>query len=126
MTWDELVELAEGLGVRVIETDRLRGRAGLWESVRRIVWISCRPSAARRRAALAHELGHVICGHEGAQDEVGEAKADQVAAGLLISEREYVIAERLYDGSTLGIAQELDVPTWVVEVYRDVLARRKM
>ncbi|MGV9182803.1 ImmA/IrrE family metallo-endopeptidase [Arcanobacterium canis] len=73
------------------------------------------------RATLAHELGHAFYGHDGPQHEDGERLADSFAARILVSPSEYVIAEQLHDGNRHNIAADLDVPVWIIDVYRATL-----
>jgi Zn-dependent peptidase ImmA (M78 family) len=91
-----LVALIEGTGIPVLLLDSFhekhsaashRGRWFEW-----LIALNARHPASRRRFTLAHDLGHIILGHDGgvALDDVDakrlESEADAFAAALLLPE----------------------------------------
>lgn len=80
--------------------------------------------ATPRRAVsvLAHEFAHFLLGHDGPQGLAEEARADMVAAGMLIDPAEYARLERLYDGDTCQIAFDLGVTVSLVRAFQGSLA----
>lgn len=76
-------QLAEALGVPVLYTRRLSGSLGVTDGKR--VWLRRGLTRAVERSTLAHELAHVLLGHTSCQDGRGEARADRLAARLLVS-----------------------------------------
>lgn len=75
-----------------------------------------------RRCTLAHELGHVVLGHDPAATgwwKVRQEKAaDRWAAETLIDPAEYQAAEQAHGPHPGGIAAELGVTVHLVEVFR--------
>ncbi|MEW6894499.1 ImmA/IrrE family metallo-endopeptidase [Trueperella pyogenes] len=95
--------------------------AGLYIHSRRLIVVDSRLPEALQRATLAHEYVHALRGHDGPQSASVERCVDRQAARLLISPAEYALAERLHEGNPVGIAEDLGVPVWVVEAYRQAL-----
>lgn len=86
-----------------------------------LIVIDSRLPETSQRATLAHEYVHALRGHDGPQSASMEQCVDRQAARLLISPAEYALAERLHEGNPVGIAEDLGVPVWVVEAYRQAL-----
>lgn len=76
-------QLAEALGVPVLYTRRLTGSLGVTDGKR--IWLRRGMTSAVERSTLAHELAHILLGHTSCQDGRGEARADRLAARLLVS-----------------------------------------
>lgn len=123
LTMTELCALAEDSGFNVEYRRDLLAPA-LWEAETNTIWINLNVSGSKEVVAFAHELGHAILGHDGPQDEWGEAYADEVASLLLVSENEYAEAERLYGPHPAAIAEALELPLWVVEARQAVFTKK--
>lgn len=87
-----------------------------------LIVIDSRLPTASQRATLAHEYVHALRGHDGCQSASVERCVDRQAARLLISPAEYALAERLHEGNAVGVADELHLPTWTVDAYRQWLS----
>lgn len=121
MTLDQLINLAESHGITISWT-HLHTRAAYHHKTRTIYLdhtLTTRPRHAT--AILAHEYIHALMGHTGPQDPHTEHLVDLRAAQLLISPAEYALAERLHDANPHAIADELNLPLWVVVAYRERL-----
>lgn len=114
---ERFIDMATQQGFNV-EFRPLNGHSGLLMPGRRIL-IDPRTSALTQRVALAHELGHIHhrhdqrARHDRARDEL---QADSYAAELLINEREYAVAEVMFD-SQAAIAIELGVPIELLTLW---------
>lgn len=114
----ELIARVEDAGITLRWTRFSRINAG-WDADRRTIWLDDRLEATPRRAVsiLAHEFGHALLGHAGPQGPAGEARADMVAAGLLINVEAYADLERAgYDHAT--IAADLGVTEYLLAAFR--------
>ncbi len=114
----DLVQLAASHGYTV-EYRELKKHSGLLLPNGRIV-INHKRSPLTQRAALAHELGHAHYGHDWRAPHVRERDehyANVYAADLLIDERDYAVAEAMYD-SQAAIAMELEVPLDLLLVWQ--------
>ncbi|MCI7305459.1 MAG: ImmA/IrrE family metallo-endopeptidase [Trueperella sp.] len=120
MTVDELVAACAGIGVHVVFLPV--GVAGGYVHDIGLIVIDSSLPALEQRAVLAHEYVHALHGHEGVQDKAVEARVDRQAAELLVSPAEYILAERLYGCDVAAIAEELELPVWVVAAYQTWLA----
>jgi len=120
----ELIARVEDAGITVSWTKLQRCNAG-WDAGARTIWMKDGLYATPRRAKsiLAHEWGHAILGHDGPQPDHEEARADMVAAGILIDPAAYARAERLHGTDAVAIALELDVSTRLALAYQGNLAR---
>lgn len=125
MTTDEIITLAESLGVSVVEHDE--GPKGFyWHAGRRI---SLRRGLAgpSLRCTLAHELGHAVAGDEASGVDWADARreraADQFAAELLITREAYAEAEEIVGPHPGALARELGVTIHMVDVWRSLYAR---
>lgn len=99
------------------------GRRGEWHAKTRQIIIKAGMSTVQTVCALQHELIHAQWGHEGAQPASIEARVDEEVACRLISPAEYALAERLYGGSRLLLARELDVTPAIIDAYQRVLTK---
>lgn len=124
MTENDLLTELEREGM-VVETTPLPGTCrGLYVAHKHLVVIRPGLTYAQRRSTLAHELVHVLRNDDGHQSKKVEQKVNRDAADLLISAPEYELAEKIHGSNIAGIAQELDVATFIVEAYRETLFRR--
>ena len=116
-TLDELLTFAARERVSVVRS-RLDSRRGAWSREARTIWIDSRLSDAHAAPVLAHELIHACRGDECAQDEATERLIDERVAQEFIAPEQFAAAERLHVGDSWAIAEELDLPAWVVDAYR--------
>ena len=117
LTYDRLCSEAAGLGVTVHRT-RLRGAHGHWDHRTRTIWIDCTYSEAWCAPTLAHELEHVRRGDSGPQRLGVERLIDEHVARRFIDPGRYARAESLVGPDPDLIADELDLPPWVVEAWQ--------
>ena len=119
--------LAEALGVTL--TEHAGGEKGRYYGGRHI---SLRRGLGpvNRRCALAHELGHLIAGHDPAAAgwirARQERQADEFAARLLISPIEYALAEQLHGPSLSAIAHELGVTVHLATTWQSLYERQSV
>lgn len=112
-------------GVAVLETrDGMTGDMVGWYSLQdRAVGIHPDLMQRQRLAVLLHEWHHHVRGDDGHQSPAVEARIDEDVAQSLVDPVDYAFCETQWGWSTGGIAAELEVPRWVIEAYRRVLAR---
>lgn len=119
---DDLLQLADEVGVRVMWRD-LGRRRGEYRHGPRLITINPRMSGVLQRSTLAHELGHAHHGDTWSDDprvlDERERRANAFAARLLIDPVEYALAERLVGEHAGAIARELNVARYVVDAWRD-------
>ena len=124
MELTELIARVEDAGITVAWVPLSTCNAG-WDAPRRTIWMRNNLYSTPRRAVsiLAHEWAHALLGHEGPQSASEEARADTVAAGMLICPGAYRRAELAYEGDPHLIALELGVSERLVRTYQASLAR---
>lgn len=124
MELHELIARVEDAGITVSWVKLQRCNAG-WDASTRTIWMRTDLYATPRRAlsVLAHEFAHYLLRHDGPQSPGEEARADVVAAGVLIDPADYAHAERVYDGDPYLIAQDLGVTVSLVRAFQGSLAR---
>lgn len=116
----ELIAALEDAGIHVVFLPW--PLPGAYWHAQRLIIVDARLSPTWQRSTLAHEGVHAWYGHDGPCELAREAWVDEHAAGLLVSEAEYRLAERIHGNDVHGIADELDVTDWIVEAYRRRLA----
>lgn len=114
-------QLAEALGVPVLYTRRLTGSLGVTDGKK--VWLRRGLTQPVERSTLAHELAHVLLGHTSCQDGRGEAKADRLAARLLVSLGE-VERQLRRCGSIEDLADSLGVDVRMARTAVEILCHR--
>lgn len=119
---DALLDVAARERVTVVRS-RLDARRGAWSAARRTIWIDSRLSDAHAAPVLAHELIHARRGDDCAQDDAAEQLIDERVAQAFIEPKQFAAAERIHGEDSWAIAEELDLPAWVIEAYRRLLAR---
>ena len=123
-TREKLDKLTARMGLTVIEQDLTGlGVWGLHSRRERLIIINDKLSTRLKTAALAHELAHAICEHDGHQSPAVEQQVNEMAARMLITREAYKRAEALYGSDVHAIANELDVALIMVESYRRGLER---
>lgn len=122
-----LNDLTARMGLTVIEQDLAGlGVWGLYSRRERLIIINERLTARLKTAALAHELAHALCEHDGHQTPAIEQQVNEMAARMLISRDAYKRAEALYGNDVHAIANELDVALIMVESFRKTLERENV
>lgn len=116
-----LVDRLASEGVSIAEGDIKSW--GFYSRPDRLIVLRRGLTGPQRLAALTHEAIHHWAGHDGHQSAAVEAWVNRQVAQRLVATPAYIAAERLHPGSVAGIAHELDLPVWVVEAYRSMLAR---
>lgn len=117
----KLLQIAEGIGVRVEDDTghRLRGgHLGGWFPRERLILLRTGLGPRNRLHTLAHELGHAVYDHPAGHHPRYEQRADLYAADLLIDPAEYAELEIIYDGHAGAIAAELGVTVHLLHVWR--------
>lgn len=95
--------------------------SGAYYLPERLIVIDSRLSEREQLAVLAHEYVHACFWHDGHQSPEIEAAVNRRAAQLLVSPIEYVLAEKVYGGNVFLIAEELNLPTWIIQAYQETL-----
>lgn len=121
MTLNDLIAQIEQTGINVVFLPF--PLPGIYYHRERLVVIDSRARACEQRATLTHELVHVLRKDNGPQPPHIEALVDRTAARLLISPVEYALAERLVGCEAGALAEELDVPVWVIHAWQTSYAR---
>lgn len=114
-------QLAEALEIPVMYTHRLTGSLGVTDGKR--IWLRRGLTRAVERSTLAHELAHILLGHTSCQDGRGEARADRLAARLLVSLGEVERQLRRCD-SMEALADSLGVDVHMARTAVEILCHR--
>ena len=115
-TLDDMLGHAASLGITVCRA-KLEGALGLWDAKTRHIWIDSRLTDSAATPVLAHELLHVQRGDNGHQNPDVEQAIDAHVAFLMVDPKAYAQAESLYETDTHAIAEELNLPEWVISAY---------
>lgn len=121
----ELITLAEDLGLKVIW--REGAKRGGFHSGSRTIRLSPGGSMRTTRSVLAHEIGHAV--YQDTYTPYGpararqEARANEWAAGHLITPEAYAAAEEHRGFHAASLAFELGVTVELVEAYQRLLQR---
>lgn len=125
ITADALHALLEREGVSVSERALDGSKWGAYSKTERTVYLQPGLPEQWRVSVLLHELAHVQAGHDGHQCQAIEDRIDEDVSLLLVNPGEYRFWESELGWSTGGIASALELPRWVIEAYRRVLARER-
>lgn len=121
----ELMEQADRMGVRVVETRLPSGILGFYSDMRSLILVDGRLNARQCRCALQHELVHAEHHDRSCQGTDGgrvERRTRSETARRLISPVDYALAEAVHeDGDPRALALELDVTVQVVQDYQRLL-----
>lgn len=120
VTEEDLITACTRLGVHVVFVPF--PLAGAYYHDTGLIVIDSRLPEPSQRATLAHEYVHALRGHDGPQESHIERLVDRQAARLLISPAEYALAEYMHGTNVAAIADELHLPTWTVDAYRQWLS----
>lgn len=123
LSMDALLGAAAREGVSVYRS-RLHVTRGVWVPARHSVWIDSRLCDDDAAPVLSHELHHVrrgdmSCDPSGATDRL----IDERVAREFIDPKAYARAERVRGPAAGCIADELNLPVWLVEAYQRSLLR---
>lgn len=121
-TWDALLARCRGEGITVCR-GRLDQRRGLWVPDGRRIWVDSRLCDEYAAPVLAHELTHVRRGDAGPQSQAVEEWIDERVATMYVDPMAYARAERIRGPYAACIADELDLPQWVIEAWQRRLQR---
>lgn len=97
------------------------GLCGVYDRESDVILIDRRMTYTRKRCTLVHELVHRAHGDD---DHTREHRCRMQTAGLLIDPAEYALAERMYEGNTWLMAEELNVTPQIIDDYRELLHDR--
>ena len=118
--FEQLTKYCESQGVAVRDAARLP-YAGIWDAATRTIWLHAGLTGRERTPVLLHEILHMQAGHVGPQSAAVERKIRRDVARILINRGAYARAEKIAEGDLFGIAEELDVPAWLVRDYQQIL-----
>lgn len=119
---DALLDHLAGEGVRVARADLPGDIDGAYLLRSRTILLDTGLATWELLPTLLHETMHWHRGDDGPQSARVEHDIDETVARLLVDPNEYRHAEDRYGWHTGGIATELDLPRWVIQAYRRVLA----
>ena len=105
------------------ETRLPAGLEGVWDPSQKTIWLKKRLSVASMACTLAHELEHARRGDAGHQDEYVEEFINEKVALRVIKPTTYARLEEVYGCEPGVIAEELDLPTWLIEAWQRLLNR---
>ena len=120
-TYDPDAHAAE-LGIRIIDAQPPAGTLALWDEQTRTILTTPGLLYRQRRCVLAHELAHAINGDEHSPlDDIAalkrERRADQIAAGWLLTPQAVATALAIAPDSLSAAAAELEVTDRILEVW---------
>lgn len=120
-TLDVLLHECARQGVRV-RWGRLPGEmAGCYDHSQSIIWLRAGDPERVSGPALMHELEQAWRGEDGHQSDAVEARIDLAVARQLVSVDALEEAEHEVGPWPGAIAEELDVPVWVVQTLQPTL-----
>lgn len=99
------------------------GLEGVWDPSQKTIWLKKRLPVASMACTLAHELEHARRGDTGRQDEYVESFIDEKVALRFVDSEAYARLEEVYGCEPGVIAEELDLPRWVIEAWQRLLNR---
>lgn len=102
---------------------RLDGLLGAWDLATSTIWVDSRLCDQSAAPVLAHELIHAHRGDAECQSDVVEEAIDERVATMYVDPMAYARAERIRGPYAACIADELDLPQWVIEAWQRRLQR---
>lgn len=121
-SWDALFAMCRQEGIDVYRRKLIDAR-GAWSLSRRAIWVDSRLSDRYAAPVLAHELIHAHRGDPGHQPAHIEQLIDERVARMYVDPLAYAQAEQYRGPYAAAIADELDLPQWVVEAWQRRLLR---
>jgi Zn-dependent peptidase ImmA (M78 family) len=118
----ELLARAAAAGLTVHGAHLSGDMIGCYVPELRRIYFDLSLTAAERRSAVAHELGHHHYGHD-CSTPANERQADAYAAALLVEPEWYAELERIHHDAE-WIAEEMSVAPWVIVDYRRYCLQR--
>lgn len=120
-TYDPDAHAAE-LGIRIIDACLPAGTLALWDEATRTILASPGLLHRQRRCVLAHELAHAVNGDTHVPiDTIAalkrERKADQIAAGWLLTPDAVATALAVSPDSLSAAAAELEVTDRILKAW---------
>lgn len=112
----DVEDFACSLGIKVVESSK--ARFGYFCRDTGTIVVPTDVPARLRRSMIAHELGHAVYGHT-VSDAKSERQADEYAARLLITEKEYRRAETMFGQDVDTLAYELNVTPSLIIAWRE-------
>lgn len=115
---------ASKLGIRIEERCLPRDLCGFYYEPARLIVLDERLAGFQRRCTLCHELIHAKYHDSGCGTQYGakcERRCRRETALTLISQADYALAERVYEGDAWMMAVELDVTVQVLRDYQQIL-----
>lgn len=127
-TYDPDAHAAE-LGIRIIDACLPAGTLALWDETTRTILASPGLLHRQRRCVLAHELAHATQGDTHSPlDTIAalkrERKADQIAAGWLLTPDAVATALAVSPDSLSAAAADLDVTPRILSAWLEGRKRR--
>lgn len=116
-SWDALLAQCRREGI-VVNRAHLDCRLGCWSASARMIWVDSALSDRHAAPTLAHELMHVRRGDVGPMPARVEQEIDEEVSVGFVDPREYARAERIRGPYAACIADEMDLPQWVVEAWQ--------
>ena len=116
-TWDALFAQCRQEGIAVCRA-RLDEQRGLWEPSRLRIWVDNRLCDRHAAPVLVHEMFHAHRGDAACQPSATEAAINERVAHLYVDADLYAWAERIRGPYPGAIADELDLPQWIIEAWR--------
>lgn len=122
-SFEEVCAEAAVQGIRVQEMRLPAGLEGVWDPNQKTIWLKKGLPMASMACTLAHELEHARRGDIGRQDEYVESFIDEKVALRFVDSEAYARLEEVYGCEPGVIAEELDLPRWVIEAWQRLLNR---
>ena len=118
-----LLDYMNEAGIRVHEAELPPGYWGYYDKEQQLIVLQRGMTGSQRLATMLHELAHHSRGDAGHQASAVEDAINEDVARYLVDPAQYAFWESELGWSPGGIAAALELPRWVIEAYRRVLAR---
>ena len=122
-SFEELCAEAAVQGLCVQEMRLPAGLEGVWDPSQKTIWLKKGLPVASMTCTLAHELEHARRGDAGRQDEYVESFIYEKVDLLFVDSEAYAKLETAYGCEPGVIAEELDLPRWIIEAWQRLLNR---
>lgn len=111
------------MDVTVVTGTTPTGWEGAWDATTRTIHLAAHLPDWEATAVLAHEMTHARAGHNGHQSPAVERAVDETVAHTLLDHEQVARAEAAVGCHPGALADELEVPTWVITAYQRTLRR---